>query len=90
MQKIILNMEKLDELNVIKEYLLEEIHNLNKAQDDETEKAFKGKVSGYVINIINAKFEDRKNHLKHLLDENLDEIKNIKENLEKQNFCVSL
>jgi hypothetical protein len=72
-------MEKLDELKVIKEYLLTEIDNLRKAQNDETEKAFNGKVSGYVINIINAKFEDRKNHLKHLLDENLAKIKELKD-----------
>jgi hypothetical protein len=76
-------MEKLDELNVIKEYLLDEIHKLIVERDIETEKAFNGKVSGYVINIINAKFADRENHLRHLLDKILIEIKNIKENLEK-------
>jgi len=76
-------MEKLNELNVIKEYLLTEIDNLKKAQNEETEKAFKGNVSGYVINIIDAKFDDRINHLKYLLNENLIEIKNIKKNLEK-------
>lgn len=71
-------MEKLDELNVVKEYLLEEIHKILKEGEAEIEKARDGKVSGYVINIISAKFTDRENHLRHLLDENLEEIKKIK------------
>jgi hypothetical protein len=73
-----MKMEKLDELNVIKEYLLEEIHKLLKEGETEVEKARDGKVSGYVINMISLKFQDRENHLRHLLDENLRKIKNIK------------
>jgi hypothetical protein len=68
-------MEKLDELNVVKEYLLDEIHKLIKNSEGEIQKARDGKVSGYVINIISLKFKDRENHLRHLLDENLEEIK---------------
>ena len=70
-------MEKLDELKVVKEYLLEEIHKLYKNAEDEIQKARDGKVSGYVINMISLKFEDRENHLRHLLDEILEEINKI-------------
>ena len=79
MQKIIPNMEKLDELKIVKEYLLEEIHKAIKNGEDEVEKAQNGKVSGYVINIISAKFADRENHLRYLLDGILEEIKKINE-----------
>ena len=67
-------MEKLDELKIVKEYLLDEIHKIIKEGEEETEKARRGKVSGYVINIISVKFADRENHLRHLLDEILEEI----------------
>jgi hypothetical protein len=60
-------MEKLDELKIVKEYLLDEIHKIIK----------EGKVSGYVINIILTKFTDRENHLRHLLDKILEEINEI-------------
>lgn len=76
-------MEKLDELKVVKEFLLDEIHKLYKNAEDEIQKARDGKVSDYVINMISLKFEDRQNHLRHLLDENLEEIKNLTKNLEK-------
>jgi len=72
-------MEKLDELKIVKEYLLEEIHKAIKNGEDEVEKAQNGKVSGYVINIISAKFADRENHLRYLLDGILEEIKKINE-----------
>jgi hypothetical protein len=67
-------MEKLDELKIVKEYLLDEIHKIIKEGEKEVEKARSGKVSGYVINIISTKFTDRENHLRHLLDEILEEI----------------
>lgn len=76
-------MEKLDELKVVKEYLLDEIHKLIKEGEAEVEKAHNGNVSNYVINIISAKFTDRENHLRHLLDEILNEIKKLTKNLEK-------
>jgi hypothetical protein len=72
-------MEKLDELKVIKEYLLEELHKAIKNGEDEVKKAQNGKVSGYVINIISAKFADRENHLRYLLDGILEKIKEINE-----------
>lgn len=73
------DMEKLDELKVVKEYLLEELHKAIKNGEDEVEKAQNGKVSGYVVNIISAKFADRENHLRYLLDEILEKIKEINE-----------
>jgi hypothetical protein len=73
-------MENLVELNIIKEYLLDEIHKLYSQAEIEIEKARDGKVSEYVINMISLKFEDRENHLKHLLDDILFKIKEFKKN----------
>jgi hypothetical protein len=70
-------MEKLDELKVVKEYLLDEIHKIIKEGETEVEKARSGKMSGYVINIISAKFADQENHLRYLLDGILEEINKI-------------
>ena len=51
------------ELQIFKEYLLTEQDKLRKQLKDETEKAEKGKVSSYVINIFRKIFEDRIKHL---------------------------
>jgi hypothetical protein len=73
------DLEKIEELKIVKEYLLVEIDKLRRAQEEETQKARNGKVSVYVVNMILLRFDDRINHLKHLLDENLREIKELKE-----------
>lgn len=66
---------ELNELNIIKEFLLDKIHQSIKNGEDECEKAYIGGVSKYVQNIISSKFADRENHLRSLLDEILQEIK---------------
>lgn len=70
-------MEKLNELSIIKEYLLVEIHKLKEERETEIDKAHNGKVSNYVINIISTKFADRESHLRYLLDGILEKIKKL-------------
>ena len=60
---------KYTELQVFKEYLFAEMGKLRKQLKDETEKAEKGGVSSYVINIFTKTFEDRIKHLDSILQD---------------------
>jgi hypothetical protein len=72
-------MNKLDELNVIKEYLLDEIHSLIIQSDRQAEFARKGQVSEYVVNIIINELKRREDQVRHMLDNILQEIEKYKE-----------
>jgi hypothetical protein len=72
-------MNKLDELNVIKEYLLDEIHSLILQSDRQAEFARKGQVSEYVVNIIVNELKRREDQVRHMLDNILQEIEKYKE-----------
>lgn len=72
-------MNKLDELNVIKEYLLDEIHNLINQSDRQAEFARKGQVSDYIVNIIINELKRREDQVRHMLDDVLLEIEKYKE-----------
>lgn len=70
--------EKIEELSIIKEYLLDNIVKISGDLDKETEKAKNAHVFSYIIQIFNNKLEERKEFLNHLLNEVLNEIKKIK------------
>ena len=65
---------KYTELQVFKEYLFVEMGKLRKQLKDETEKAEKGKVSSYVINIFTKTFEDRIKHLDSIVQNVIEKI----------------
>ena len=71
-------MEKLEELNAVKEYLIEQLYGISNECDKQTASAARGGVSGWAINIIKHKMDDRQNFLRHLLDDVLTEIKKLK------------
>jgi AAA+ ATPase superfamily predicted ATPase len=70
-------MEKLDELNVVKEYLIDQIYGISNESDKQTANAARGEVAGWAINIIKHKMDDRQNFLRHLLEDVLTEIKKL-------------
>lgn len=73
-------MEKLEELNIIKEYLIDQIYGISNESDRQVSNAERGQVDRWAINIIKHKMDDRQNFLRHLLEDILTEIKKIKEN----------
>ena len=68
------------ELQIFKEYLLAEQDKLRKQLKDETEKAVKGKVSSYVINIFTKTFEDRIKHLNIIMNDVIYQINEMDNN----------
>ena len=72
-------MKKIDELNIIKEYLLDEIHLLIEVSDRQAEFARKGQVSEYVVNIIINELKRREDQIRHMLKDILEKIKREKE-----------
>ena len=71
-------MEKLEELKIIKEYLIDQIYEISNESDRQTANAQRGGVAGWATNIIKHKMDDRQNFLRHLLEDILTEIKKIK------------
>lgn len=65
------------ELQVIKEYLYDQIDEVRKEIKSETEQAFKRKMPEYLINIFVRVLKDREDLLKHLVSEIQEKIKEM-------------
>lgn len=69
-----------NELQVIKEFLLEEMESINKEIDSQENLAIQAKMKQYIINMFVKKLEERKEHIQVILQKVLCEIAKRKEN----------
>jgi len=78
--------DEITEITIIKEYLISIHDELSSIIDRETEYAQKKHIPEYLINIIKAKLEERKNFINHLMKISIDKYwELINEEKEKEN-----